>query len=128
MLFRSGLIAAAVAAGLGSPALAQGDAAAGEQIFARSCRACHQAGPEARNGAGPALIAVVGHPIASAEGFRYSPAFTAKKDEGFVWNEEELSEYLANPRAYIPGNRMAFPGVRDETDLANLVAYLATLQ
>lgn len=134
MVFRSGLIAAAFAAGLGSPVHAQddaaaaGDAAAGEALFARSCRACHQVGPDARNGAGPALQGIIGEEIASAEGFRYSPAFMEKKEEGFVWTEEHLAEYLANPRAYIPGNRMAFPGLRNEDDINNMVAYLETFE
>lgn len=127
MTSRAGLIAFALTAGLTTPALAQGDAAAGEQAF-RKCQACHQVGPDARNGAGPALTVVIGHPIASAEGFRYSPAFEAKKEEGFVWTEEELDAYLTNPRAYIPGNRMAFPGLRDDEERANVIAYLATLQ
>jgi cytochrome c len=127
MTSRAWILAFALAAGSSGPALAEGDAAAGEQSF-NKCRACHQVGPDARNGAGPALTGVIGHPIASAEGFRYSPAFTAKKEEGFVWTEETLNEYLTNPRAYIPGNRMAFPGLRDDEERANVIAYLATLE
>jgi len=126
MKSRACLIAFALTAGLSGPALAQGDAAEGEKSF-NKCKACHQAGPDARNGAGPALKVVIGQPIASAEDFRYSPAFVAKKEEGFVWTEEELDQYLTNPRAYIPGNRMAFPGLRDDEERANVIAYLATL-
>jgi len=127
MTLRTGIILAAMAAGLAGPAAAQGDAAAGERVFAK-CRACHQVGPDARNGVGPALTNVVDHEIASVEGFNYSEAFVAKKAEGFVWTEENLSAYLANPRAAIPGNRMAFPGLRNETELADMVAYLASFE
>ncbi len=128
-MFRTALIAAVLAGGAGAPpAMAQGDAAAGEALFNRSCRACHQVGEGARNTAGPALTGVIDEEIASAEGFRYSPAFTEKKAEGFVWTEEALGEYLANPRAYLPGNRMAFPGLRSDEDVANMVAYLATFE
>jgi cytochrome c len=126
MMFRSGLILAAMAASLAGPALAEGDAAAGEQSFAK-CKACHQVGPNARNGAGPVLNGVIGHQVASVEGFRYSPALTEKHEEGMVWDEENLAEWLTNPRAYIPGNRMSFPGIRDEQELQDVIAYLATL-
>lgn len=127
MTLRTKIIVAAMAAGLAGPAAAQGDAAAGERVFAK-CRACHQAGPDAANRVGPALTHVVGHEIASAEGFNYSDAFLAKKAEGFIWTEENLAEYLANPRAAIPGNKMAFPGLRNETELADMIAYLASFQ
>ena len=128
-MFRTVLIAATLAGGIGAPpAMAQGDAEAGETVFNRQCRACHQVGEGARNTAGPALTGVLDREIASTEGFRYSPAFTAKKEEGFVWTEEALTEYLANPRAYIPGNRMAFAGLRSDEDIANMIAYLATFE
>lgn len=128
-MFRTVLIAATLAGGVGAPpAMAQGDAAAGEALFNRSCRACHQVGEGARNTAGPALTGVIDREIASTEGFRYSPAFMEKKEEGFTWTEEALTEYLANPRAYIPGNRMAFPGLRSDEDVANMIAYLSTFE
>ena len=129
-MFRTALIAATVAGGIGAPpAFAQdGDAEAGEALFNRHCRACHQIGEDARNSTGPVLTGVVGEEIASNPDFRYSPAFTEKKEEGFVWTEEHLGEYLANPRAYIPRNRMVFVGLRSDEDVANMVAYLNTFE
>src|SRR5690606_10843387 len=128
-MFRTALIAATVAGGIGTaPAMAQGDAEAGEALFNRHCRACHQIGEDARNSTGPALTGVIGEEIASNPDFRYSPAFTEKKEEGFVWTEEHLGEYLANPRAYIPRNRMVFVGLRSDEDIANMLAYLDTFR
>src|SRR5690606_20195349 len=96
VMFRTVLIAATLAGGIGAPpALAQGDAEAGEALFNRHCRACHQIGEDARNSTGPVLTGVVGEEIASNPDFRYSPAFLEKKEEGFVWTEETLAEYLA---------------------------------
>ena len=57
----------------------------------------------------------------TAEGFKYSDAM---KESGVVWNDETLAAYLADPRAYIPGNRMFFPGLKQEEEIRDLLAYL----
>ena len=106
---------------MGGHAQAQ-DPAAGERVF-RACMACH-ALEEGKNKVGPHLHGLFGREAGSVEGFRYSPAMA---ESGIVWNEETLKEYLANPRQYIPGNRMVYPGGRNEQDLENLIAYLRTL-
>lgn len=104
----------------GGAALAQeGDPAAGEKVFNR-CKACHVLDEE-RNRVGPYLHGVFGRTAGAVEGFTYSPAM---KDSGIVWDEETIAEYVSDPREYIPGNRMAFPGLKSEEDVANLVAYL----
>jgi len=126
MLFRLGLAFAAATA-LGAPALAQGDADAGERVF-NKCRACHQIGDDAKNRVGPILTGVVGREIASVEDFNYSDAFLEKKDEGFTWSEEHLTEYLADPRGYIPGNKMAFAGLRQEEEINDVIAYLQSFE
>ena len=102
-----------------STALAQGDAAQGEKVF-NKCKACH-AVDEAKNKVGPHLVGIFGRPAGSAEGFRYSDAM---KESGVTWNEETLSAYLIDPRGYIKGNRMAFTGLKDQEDIADLIAYL----
>lgn len=103
-------------------ALAQtaGDAAAGEKVF-NQCKACHtvQAG---QNRVGPSLHGVVGRKAASVEGFNYSPAMKAS---GLTWNAESLDKYLADPKAAIPGNKMAFAGLKKPEDRANVIAYLS---
>ena len=90
------------------------------------CKACHQVGEGAANRVGPVLNGVIGREIASAPDFNYSDAFLAKKAEGFTWTEENLASYLADPKEFIPGNKMSFAGLRKEEDVANVLAYLAT--
>ena len=103
-------------------AAAQGDPAAGEKVFAK-CKACHVL-DTSTNRIGPHLGDVIGRAAGSVEGFKYSDAMKAKGEEGLVWNDETLSAYLANPRGYIPKNKMAFPGLKKEDDVANVIAYL----
>ncbi|MHA1529286.1 MAG: c-type cytochrome [Alphaproteobacteria bacterium] len=126
-------IAAALTAlaltGMADPALAGGDAAAGEKIF-KKCKACHKVGDGAKNGVGPMLNGIIGNEIASVEGFekKYSKAFMAKKDEGLVWTDEVLDAYLTKPKAYIKGTKMSFPGLKKEADRANVIAYLLSFE
>ncbi len=104
-----------------SQAAAEGDAAAGEKVF-KKCQACHTVAEGGANKIGPNLWGIVGSTAGARDtGFKYSKAM-AQSDT--AWTEENLSDYLANPRAFIKGNRMAFGGLRDEEDRANVVAYL----
>ena len=105
-----------------TPAVAAGDPAAGERLF-NQCKACHQVGEGARNRAGPILNGIVGSPAGIVEGFRYSPALA---NSGLTWDEETLAAYLSDPRGFIPGNRMAFRGLRSETQIADVIAYMAS--
>jgi cytochrome c2 len=100
-------------------ALADGDAAAGEKVF-RKCKACHalEAG---KNKVGPSLHGVFGRTAGTEEGFKYSDAM---KESGIVWSEETLDVYLTKPKDMVPGTRMAFPGLKDEQDRADIIAYL----
>lgn len=106
---------------LAATAQEAGDPDKGKSVYNR-CKACHQLGPDARNGTGPELNGIIGRPVASVEGFRYSDALTAR---GGTWDAQSLGAYLANPRKAVPGTRMAFPGLRSDADTANLLAYLA---
>ena len=101
------------------PSAAEGDAEKGEKLFGR-CKVCHVLEPGGRK-LGPTLYGIMGRKAGSVEGFRYSPALA---NSGIIWSEETLSGYLENPRGYIPGNRMAFPGLRDAADRENLIAFL----
>ncbi|MEX0759239.1 MAG: cytochrome c family protein [Tistlia sp.] len=105
------------------PASAEGDAAAGEKVFAR-CKACHTVDEGGASRVGPNLHGVVGRPAAAKEGFKYSKAMTEAGEGGLVWSEEDLAKYLADPRGFIKGNRMAFPGLRKQDELDNVIAYL----
>lgn len=106
------------------PGGANPDAAeAGEAVF-RQCRACHEIGPGAKSKLGPALNGIIGRKAGTVEGFNYSPVNKAAGEKGLTWTETELATYLADPRKFMPGNRMAFAGVKDDRDRADLIAYL----
>lgn len=97
------------------------DAAAGEKVFAL-CRSCHVL-EEGVNRVGPSLYNVVGRNSGSVAGYSYSDA---NKNSGVTWTTDTLFTYLENPKAFIPGTKMAFPGIKNAQDRANLVAYLAS--
>lgn len=118
-------LAVVFSAGVPIAARADGDATAGAKVFNR-CRACHVADKE-QNRVGPHLVGIVGRPVASVEGFRYSDGMTAKGAEGAVWEEGDLAVYLANPKAYVPGTSMAFPGLKKPDEIGNLIAYLKSV-
>jgi cytochrome c len=95
------------------------DAAAGEKTFAL-CRSCHVL-DEGVNRVGPSLHNIVGSTAGSVAGYNYSDA---NKNSGVTWTAETLFEYLASPKAFMPGTKMVFPGIKNAQDRANLVAYL----
>ena len=97
-----------------------GDAAAGKNVFMK-CMSCH-AIEDGQNKVGPHLFGVVGRAAGSVEGFNYS---AANKESGITWSKEILFEYLENPQEYMKGTRMAFPGIKDPQERANLIEYLA---
>lgn len=107
-----------MAAGFGQ-ACAQ-DAAAGEKAFA-VCKACHQVGDNAKNAVGPVLNGLFGRKAGSVEGYNYSDA---NKKSGLTWDEATFSEYIKDPKAKVPGTKMAFAGIKDEQKIKDLIAYL----
>ena len=123
----AGLLIVAIGLGLAGPALADGDPVKGKKVF-RKCKACHTVGDKAKNKIGPILNGIIDNGIASVEGFKYSKAFLAKKEEGFVWTVEVLDTYLAKPRKLIKGSKMSFAGLRKEKDRADVIAYLQTFE
>jgi cytochrome c len=111
-------------AGLAQSAFAEGDAEAGKKVYI-NCKSCHAVGEGAKNKLGPILNGIVDAEIASVDGFRYSAAFLAKKEEGMIWTEEALNTYLKKPRDFIRG-RMGFGGLENEEERLNVIAYLKT--
>lgn len=105
------------------PLIATADPAKGQTI-AKKCLACHTFAEGAAAKVGPNLWNVVGGPHAHMEGFNYSAAMKASTG---TWDYAALDQYLANPKAYIPGNRMNFPGIKKPEDRAAVIAYLRTL-
>ena len=103
------------------------DVAAGQRVFAQ-CRACHIADASDRNAVGPNLYGVVGRRAASRESYtRYSANMKQLGESGHAWTEENLRAYLANPKAVAPQGSMAFPGLRQEQQITDVIAYLKSL-
>lgn len=102
-----------------SGALAAGDAAKGKAVFAR-CAICHTVEP-GKNKLGPSLAGIMGQKAGAVPGFRFSPAM---KNSKIKWTSQTLDKYLANPRTFLPGNRMFFAGLPNVADRANVIAYL----
>jgi cytochrome c len=100
---------------------AAGNPDKGEKVFAR-CQVCHSVDPAKKSSVGPNLAGVVGRKAASTV-FNYSPAMKAA---GFAWTAEKLDAFLARPSALVKGNRMAFGGMPNAQDRADLIAYLST--
>ncbi len=109
-----------IAAGLGQ-ASAQ-DAAAGEKVFV-VCKACHQVGDTAKNAVGPVLNGLFGRKAGTVDGYSYSEA---NKKSGITWDEATFTEYIKDPKAKVPGTKMAFAGIKDEKKIKDLIAYLHT--
>ncbi len=101
------------------------DVAAGEKT-SKVCAACHSFADSGANKVGPGLWEVVNRKPGTHEGFKYSPAM-ATFGETHTWDYATLDIYLTNPKAEVPGNKMAFAGVKKPQDRANLIAYLRSL-
>lgn len=99
--------------------VAAGDAEAGRKVF-NQCKACHTVEP-GKNRVGPHLHGVVGRAAGAVEGFKYSKAML---ESGITWTPEQLDKYLADPKGFIPGNKMAFAGLKAAEDRANVIAFM----
>ena len=96
-----------------------GDAEAGKKVF-NKCKACHDLAA-GKNKIGPSLHGLFGRTSGTVEGFKYSDAMKAA---AIVWGEDTLDAYLADPKGYIPSNKMVFPGLTKEDDRENVIEYL----
>lgn len=88
---------------------------------ARICRACHTLEEGRQALLGPNLFGMFGKPAGKQPGFAYSPVLA---EADFVWTPRALEAWLAQPAKFLPGNRMSYPGLADEQQRADLVAYL----
>ena len=100
--------------------MAMGDISTGEKVF-KKCAACHSIVKGGKNNIGPALYNVVGRKIGAVEDYKYSKALAAYDKE---WTFEELNGYLIKPAKWIKGTKMAFAGLRKESDRASVIKYL----
>ena len=103
--------------------LAKADVSRG-QMDAQKCAVCHTFDKGGKPLVGPNLWGVVGRPRASEPGFNYSPAM---KEKGGTWTVPDLMQFIANPKAFVPGTAMTFAGIPRAAERADIVAYLNSL-
>jgi cytochrome c len=120
VLFGSLVLAGSITL-LASHAQAAGDAAAGKILFTQKCGLCHSV-EQGKNKIGPSLYGVVGRKAGSLDGYTYSDAM---KNANRTWDAATLDDYLTSPRQKIPGIKMIFAGLPEETDRQNVIAYLS---
>ena len=108
-----------------SPPAQQADAAHGKTVASRVCSACHSLDRGGPVRVGPPLWGVDGRQVASVQGFSYSGGL---RNRGGNWDDASLDAFLKNPRGYAPGTRMAYPGIQNNRDRADVVAFLNTLR
>jgi cytochrome c len=92
--------------------------------LAMQCRACHSFEPGGPSISGPNLYGVFGRAVGGVDGYPYSQAL-AQAD--FIWTPEALDAWLAQPTRFLPGNRMAYPGLRKQEDRNAVIADLLRL-
>jgi cytochrome c len=119
-MMKTSTVAAALIAASTAPGLAQ-DVQKGATVF-NQCMICHAVGPGAQNKLGPELNGLDGRKSGTAEGYSYSDA---NKNSGITWNEAEFKDYIKDPKAKIPGTKMAFAGVKNEKEVNDLWAFIA---
>lgn len=123
-LFRITALAMIFAGTVAAGGAQAADAGAGKTVFNR-CAICHSNTKGAPNKIGPNLFGIVGRKAGTAPNFSYSGAM---KNSGITWNATKLDVYLTHPAQVVPGTRMAFAGISNAQQRADLIAYLATLK
>lgn len=100
-----------------------GDPQEGAAVFAK-CKACHQVGDGASNRVGPHLNGVFGRRAGSVDGFKYSMSMRRAGSDELIWTHDTLDAFIENPKSLVSKSRMSFRGLKNDTDRANLLAYL----
>jgi cytochrome c len=120
-----------VTTALAAPAMAQeANVDAGKKVFMK-CAVCHGIG-DTKKPIGPSLNDVIGRTAGTQpdflakKGAGYSKAMIAAGEGGLVWDEAQIAEYITDPKKKIPGNKMAFPGLKKEQERLDVIAYIKT--
>ena len=123
------IITTALFAAFASPVCAKtaDDIAHGAAIYAAHCALCHDNSEHMLNDNGPALFGVVGRPVASVQGYRYSPALKAASKGKAVWSVKRLDRFLTQPSHMYPGTGMPM-NFDKASDRRAIIAYLKTLK
>jgi cytochrome c len=123
-MLRKAFVALAVLASSAVAAQAAGDPKAGAAVFKR-CVICHTADKGGGDGLGPNLYGILGRKAAARPGFAYSGPL---QKAGIIWNEPNLTKWVASPARMVPGTKMAFAGITSKKQQADVVAYLQSLK
>ena len=122
MKFSTAAAAAALAVSMAASASAQeADTARGQQLFNQQCRACHSLEKGRSTMAGPSLFGMFGSKAGTAPGYEYSEAMIRS---GLIWDDKTVAAYLRNPKEEVPGTKMAYAGMRQAGQIADMLAYL----
>ena len=103
-----------------SSLLSLGDVTHGEKVF-KKCAACHSINKDGKNKIGPKLYNVVGKATGATSDYKYSKALISYNK---TWTFEELNSFLIKPAKWIKGNKMGFPGLKNDKDRASVILYL----
>ena len=103
-------------------------AAAGQVVAPEAALQFLAADQGGRNGVGPNLWGIVGRRAGAIEGFRYSSNMRELAAGGLTWTEDRLRAYIQNPKSVVPTGSMSYPGLRNETQINDLMAYLGSLK
>lgn len=118
-------VATVALASFATTAHAEGDPAKGEKVF-KKCKICHAVGEGAKKKVGPPLNNIIDAKAGAQEGFKYSKSIVELGEGGLVWSEEQLDAYLEKPKKVVPKGKMVFPGLKKESDRADVIAYIKT--